>query len=77
MGPGRRPSGRPDMDAMDLRGLDIDRERFEQLVAVDPGAWVDEAERNGKFLDRFGERLPYAIKHEHETLIERLRKAVS
>ena len=67
----------PTLEAMDLRGLDVSPERFEQLVAVDPGAWIEEAEHNGAFLDRFGDRLPGALKREHEGLLARLQKGIS
>jgi phosphoenolpyruvate carboxykinase (GTP) len=67
----------PTPDAMDLRGLDMTPERFDQLVAVDPEAWLEEAERNGKFLDRFGERLPGTLSREHEALVWRLKTALS
>lgn len=62
---------------MDLRGLDIGPGRFEHLVAIDPAAWMEEAKRNGKFLERFGDRLPRALKREHETLLARLQATVS
>jgi phosphoenolpyruvate carboxykinase (GTP) len=67
----------PTLDAMDLHGLDIGPERFEQLVAVDPAAWEQEAERNGAFLARFGNRLPQPLRREHEELSRRLRNAIS
>jgi phosphoenolpyruvate carboxykinase (GTP) len=66
----------PTEETMDLRGLDIGPERFQQLVAVDARAWLDEAERNGKFLERFGERLPRALRMEHEMLTARLQEEV-
>jgi phosphoenolpyruvate carboxykinase (GTP) len=67
----------PSPGALDLRGLDISPERFEELVAVDPRAWLDEVERNGPFLDRFGEILPKALRREHDELSRRLRTAMS
>jgi phosphoenolpyruvate carboxykinase (GTP) len=67
----------PSPGAIDLKGLDLGPERFEQLVAVDAQAWVEEVERNGVFLDRFGELLPQAIRHEHEGLDRRLRASIS
>jgi phosphoenolpyruvate carboxykinase (GTP) len=67
----------PKYDAMDLRGLDIGPERFEELVAVESAAWIEEAERNGTFLEKFGERLPQALAREHEALLDRLRTSVS
>ncbi len=67
----------PTLDAIDLHGIDIGPERFEQLVAVDPAAWEQEAERNGAFLARFGDRLPQPLRREHEELCRRLRNAIS
>ncbi|WP_146653564.1 phosphoenolpyruvate carboxykinase (GTP) [Labilithrix luteola] len=67
----------PVQSALDLSGLDTARENFERLVAVDPRAWLEEVERNGAFLDRFGERLPEAIRREHRALADRLRTAIS
>jgi phosphoenolpyruvate carboxykinase (GTP) len=67
----------PPRDAFDLKGLDLGRDRFAQLVAVDSRAWLAEAERSGAFLDRFGERLPKALRQEHEALVQRLRSSLS
>ena len=66
----------PARDSIDLEGLDIGPERFEQLVAVDPQEWVAEAARNGTFLERFGDRLPQPLRREHEALLRRLRIAI-
>lgn len=63
----------PTYDAMDLSGLDVGKERFEALTAVYSGAWLEEAERNGAFLDRFGRRLPEAIRREHQAFVDNLR----
>jgi phosphoenolpyruvate carboxykinase (GTP) len=67
----------PTRDALDLMGLDIPRDRFEELVAVDPRSWTAEVHRNSAFLDRFGDRLPKPLWREHLALLERLRGAVS
>ena len=67
----------PSRGAIDLNGLDIGPERFEQLVAVDPQAWLEEVSRNGAFLDRFGDTLPRALRQEHEALLRRLQSAIS
>jgi phosphoenolpyruvate carboxykinase (GTP) len=63
----------PTRDSIDLSDLDIGSDRFDALVAVDPGAWLEEAERNEKFLATFGRRLPDGIRREHQALVERLR----
>ncbi len=67
----------PTWDAMDMRGLDVGPNRFEQLVAVDPNAWAEEAERSGRFLNKFGDRLPPALRREHDAFVARLRSALS
>jgi phosphoenolpyruvate carboxykinase (GTP) len=67
----------PTFGSMDLRALDIGPERFERLVEVNLEAWLEETERNGKFLEKFGQRLPAPLKREHEALIARLRAKTS
>jgi phosphoenolpyruvate carboxykinase (GTP) len=67
----------PTYDSFDLRGLDIGPERFEQLVAVDPRAWLAEVERNGAFFTKLGARLREPLRREHRELSERLRGALS
>jgi phosphoenolpyruvate carboxykinase (GTP) len=63
----------PRPEALNLGGLGIDSDRYAALAAVDPGAWLEEAERNSAFLARFGDRLPGLVQREHENLIDRLR----
>jgi phosphoenolpyruvate carboxykinase (GTP) len=67
----------PTADAFDLAGLDVSPERFEDLVAVDPRAWMADAHVNGAFLEKFADRLPASLRREHRSLIERLQMAVS
>jgi phosphoenolpyruvate carboxykinase (GTP) len=67
----------PTYRAMDLRGLDVGPAKFERLVDVDARAWLEEADRNGKFLQRFGERLPLALRVEHEAFVARLHSSLS
>jgi phosphoenolpyruvate carboxykinase (GTP) len=67
----------PTFNGMDLRALDIGPQRFERLVEVDATAWLEEADRNGRFLEKFGDRLPGALKREHEGLIARLHASLS
>jgi phosphoenolpyruvate carboxykinase (GTP) len=67
----------PTRDSINLDGLDIGPERFDQLSAVDPQEWMAEAARNGAFLERFGNRLPQLLRREHEALLRRLRVAIS
>ncbi len=67
----------PTFAAMDLRGIDVGPNRFERLVAVDPVAWQQEAEHNGQFLQKFGDRLPRSLVQENEALLARLRTSLS
>jgi phosphoenolpyruvate carboxykinase (GTP) len=67
----------PTRDSINLDGVDIGPERFDQLTAVDPQEWMAEAARNGAFLERFGNRLPQLLRREHEALLRRLRVAIS
>lgn len=67
----------PTRDALDLMGLDIPGDRFEELVAVDPRPWIAEVDRNTTFFERFGDRLPRPLWREHGALLERLRGALS
>jgi phosphoenolpyruvate carboxykinase (GTP) len=63
----------PRAESLDLSGLGIDPDHFAALTAVDPGAWLEEADRNSTFLGRFGGRLPAVVQREHENLIDRMR----
>jgi phosphoenolpyruvate carboxykinase (GTP) len=67
----------PTRDAFELGGLDIPKDRFAQLVSVEPRAWLAEAERNAAFLGTFGDRMPKAIWAEQEAFVSRLRGALS
>jgi phosphoenolpyruvate carboxykinase (GTP) len=63
----------PTFGGVDLSGLDIGRESFDALVAVDPAAWLEESERNTGFLEKLGTRLPRKVWQEHQALIADLR----
>lgn len=62
----------PDDDALDLSDLDLPQDRIAQLLAVDRSAWLSEAAGSLAFLERFGERLPSALKTQHQALTQRL-----
>ncbi|MGH8057866.1 MAG: phosphoenolpyruvate carboxykinase domain-containing protein, partial [Candidatus Entotheonellia bacterium] len=64
----------PTPDALDLDGLDLPRSTLEELLRVDRDEWSGELEPQRKFLERFGERLPREIWHEHEQLVGRLNR---
>ncbi len=65
----------PTPDALTLDGLDVTRETMEELLSIDPAAWMKERENSGKFFEKFGARLPDEIREEHNRLGERLQRA--
>jgi phosphoenolpyruvate carboxykinase (GTP) len=67
----------PTADALDLSGLDIGPDHFEQLCAVDNQAWQAEVDRNDAFLGKLGARLPAALREQHAALLDRLRHGTS
>ena len=48
---------------------------MKRLLAVDPAEWEAEAARNEAFLATFGDRLPVALKLQHQCLLARLKGA--
>ncbi len=45
-------------------GLNLAPEALEALLAVDPGLWRKELAEIGAYLDKFGVRLPQALREE-------------
>ncbi|WP_394842310.1 phosphoenolpyruvate carboxykinase (GTP) [Pendulispora brunnea] len=66
----------PTRSELNLEGLDIHPDRFDELMSVDARAWLDEAYRNEPFFHQFGPRWPERLEREHQALIERLRAAI-
>ncbi len=48
----------PRFEDMDFRGMDISRERFEQLTRVDAELWKKEVESHGELFEQLKARLP-------------------
>jgi phosphoenolpyruvate carboxykinase (GTP) len=67
----------PSERALDLRGLDLSGDRLARLLAVDPGAWIQEATSSRDFLRTFGDRLPEGLLRQHRALAKRLAVGVS
>jgi phosphoenolpyruvate carboxykinase (GTP) len=61
--------------SLETSGLEVEADAFDELLHVDVGGWLEEAEANGLFLARFGERLPPELHREHRALLSRLRAA--
>jgi phosphoenolpyruvate carboxykinase (GTP) len=47
-------------------------EQLEHLLTVDAEVWTQEANLIPAFYDRFGYRLPQALREEHAALVQRL-----
>jgi phosphoenolpyruvate carboxykinase (GTP) len=67
----------PTAAALDVRGLDLPPDRVEELLAIDPGAWLEEADRARSFFERFGDRMPPALVGELEAQVLRLRTGLA
>jgi phosphoenolpyruvate carboxykinase (GTP) len=67
------PIGRvPTKDALDVSGLKLSDEALNLLLTVDPDVWAEEAALIPAFYERFGDRLPEALKAQYGDLLERL-----
>ena len=62
----------PEIDDLDLSGLDISRETMEELLTVDVEGWKAEMPGIVEYMERFGDRLPEGIRKELEAMQERL-----
>jgi phosphoenolpyruvate carboxykinase (GTP) len=65
----------PTPESLTLDGLQISRETLDELLRIDPADWLEETRATGEFLARFGDRLPSAIRAEHESLSSRLQRS--
>jgi phosphoenolpyruvate carboxykinase (GTP) len=64
----------PTPESLTLDGLQISRDALDELLRVDISDWADETRATGEFLDKFGDRLPAAIREEHQALASRLQR---
>ena len=62
----------PDPKDIDLKGLEVSADTLGQLLKVDPAAWRSEMEQFGEYLSGFGDRLPQALRAEHEKVVSAL-----
>ena len=62
----------PAPDALDVGGLNLTNEQLNLLLEVDPAVWREEAALIGPDYDRFGERLPEALRRQLQALEDRL-----
>jgi len=64
----------PTAESLTLDGMQISRDALDELLRIDPGDWADETRATGEFLAKFGDRLPAAIREEHQALASRLQR---
>jgi phosphoenolpyruvate carboxykinase (GTP) len=62
----------PARGALDVSNLQLTEREQAELFSIDPRAWLEEVENNGKFLALFQDRLPEALSNEHSALRNRL-----
>ena len=65
----------PTPESLTLDGLQISHDALDELLRVDLGDWADETRATGEFLAKFGDRLPSAIREEHQALASRLQRS--
>jgi phosphoenolpyruvate carboxykinase (GTP) len=71
----RTPIGNlPSKDAIDMSGLDMSDENIDSLLAVDVEGWKKEIADVESFYEKFGARLPSALKNELAGLKARIGK---
>jgi phosphoenolpyruvate carboxykinase (GTP) len=64
----------PTPSSLMLDGLSISRATLDDLLRVDPSAWIEEDQAIAKFFGKFGDRLPSAICQEQKALAARLNR---
>jgi phosphoenolpyruvate carboxykinase (GTP) len=60
---------------INVDGLDLDENDWEQLFAVDPDAWLAELDDTERFYAKFGDRLPETLTKQLDEIRQRLRDA--
>jgi phosphoenolpyruvate carboxykinase (GTP) len=65
----------PTATALDLSGLDFDRERIGKLLGIDVAGWEAEIADIRNYYAKFGEHLPQALHQELNSLSSRLAEA--
>jgi phosphoenolpyruvate carboxykinase (GTP) len=66
----------PAINGLTLDGLKISDEALRELLRVNPEDWEAEMDDTKDFFTKFGDRLPDAIRQEHEKLARRFQRAV-
>ncbi|MBP1685318.1 MAG: Phosphoenolpyruvate carboxykinase, partial [Deltaproteobacteria bacterium] len=59
---------------IDTNGIPVSPAMLQELLAVDPQGWLEAAEGQREFFNKFGERMPAEILKENATLEQRLKR---
>jgi phosphoenolpyruvate carboxykinase (GTP) len=62
----------PNYEDFPLEGLEMPRDRFNKLLAIDKDEWKKETAEIGEFFQQFGPRMPQEMWDEYEALRKRL-----
>jgi phosphoenolpyruvate carboxykinase (GTP) len=65
----------PRPEDIDMRDLDVSPETMQALLEIDAAKWRGEMESIGDYLSGFRERLPAALREEHERVLNALEAA--
>jgi phosphoenolpyruvate carboxykinase (GTP) len=66
----------PELESLDLNGLDLPPDRVEQLLSGNHAALLRQAESARQFLAKFGDCLPAQLLMEHRLLVRRLQESL-
>jgi phosphoenolpyruvate carboxykinase (GTP) len=67
----------PTLDAIDRSGLNVSDVDMTALLRVDPAEWVEAVAGQEELLHMFGDRVPKALRKEHEELARRIHNAIT
>lgn len=62
----------PEEDGIDIADLNIDHGVWSSLISINDDQWRQEMQEFGDYLDSYGERLPAALKEQHEAVSKAL-----
>ena len=65
----------PRQDDLEWQGLDLSREKFGELMALERQAWLDELKLHSELFDRLEDRLPGELRSRRDGLATRLSQA--
>lgn len=63
----------PRFEDFNLEGLDLGKDEWDKMYAIDPDAWLAETDDTEQYFSQFGDKLPKAISQELAKLRERLQ----